>query len=89
MDNAEQMTATAANPNGAQPSEATEVNADDAPAPTVTEPKLPTRKDASLKEFLNKMDDYAPIVCIIFDIIQTYANERGTYRSLTQSPTTI
>lgn len=30
-----------------------------APAP---EPKLPTRKDASLKEFLSKMDDYAPIV---------------------------
>ncbi|KAH6613253.1 transcription initiation factor TFIID 23-30kDa subunit-domain-containing protein [Chaetomium tenue] len=62
MDNAEQMTVTAANPNGAQPSEATEVNADDAPAPTVSEPKLPTRKDASLKEFLNKMDDYAPII---------------------------
>ena len=32
-----------------------------APAP---EPKLPTRKDASLKEFLSKMDDYAPIVII-------------------------
>lgn len=30
-----------------------------APAP---EPKLPTRKDASLKQFLGKMDDYAPIV---------------------------
>jgi transcription initiation factor TFIID subunit 10 len=30
-----------------------------APAP---DPKLPTRKDASLKEFLSKMDDYAPIV---------------------------
>lgn len=30
-----------------------------APAP---EPKLPVRKDASLKEFLSKMDDYAPIV---------------------------
>lgn len=30
-----------------------------APSP---EPKLPTRKDASLKEFLSKMDDYAPIV---------------------------
>lgn len=30
-----------------------------APAP---EPKLPTRKDASLKDFLSKMDDYAPIV---------------------------
>ncbi|KAH6679511.1 transcription initiation factor TFIID 23-30kDa subunit-domain-containing protein [Halenospora varia] len=30
-----------------------------APAP---EPKVPTRKDASLKEFLSKMDDYAPII---------------------------
>ncbi|TVY49710.1 Transcription initiation factor TFIID subunit [Lachnellula occidentalis] len=30
-----------------------------APAP---EPKLPTRKDASLKQFLSKMDDYAPII---------------------------
>jgi transcription initiation factor TFIID subunit 10 len=26
------------------------------------EPKIPTKKDASLREFLNKMDDYAPIV---------------------------
>ncbi|KAF8862165.1 transcription initiation factor IID, TAF10 subunit [Acephala macrosclerotiorum] len=26
------------------------------------EPKLPVRKDASLKEFLSKMDDYAPII---------------------------
>jgi len=33
-----------------------------APAP---EPKLPTRKDASLKQFLSKMDDYAPIVRIL------------------------
>lgn len=33
-----------------------------APAP---EPKLPTRKDASLKEFMSKMDDYAPIVCCL------------------------
>lgn len=30
-----------------------------APAP---DPKLPSRKDASLKDFLSKMDDYAPIV---------------------------
>lgn len=36
-----------------------------APAP---EPKLPSRKDASLKEFLGKMDDYAPIVCFAFFI---------------------
>jgi transcription initiation factor TFIID subunit 10 len=32
-----------------------------APAP---EPKLPVRKDASLKEFLSNMDDHAPIVCL-------------------------
>ncbi|TGO54846.1 hypothetical protein BCON_0101g00180 [Botryotinia convoluta] len=31
----------------------------DAPA---QEPKLPTKKDISLKEFLGKMDDYAPII---------------------------
>jgi transcription initiation factor TFIID subunit 10 len=36
-----------------------------APAP---EPKLPTRKDASLKEFLGKMDDYAPIVRFLDNI---------------------
>lgn len=28
----------------------------------IQEPKLPSRKDTSLKEFLGKMDDYAPIV---------------------------
>jgi transcription initiation factor TFIID subunit 10 len=28
------------------------------------EPRLPTRKDVSLREFLNKMDDYAPIVSL-------------------------
>ena len=26
------------------------------------EPRIPAKKDASLREFLNKMDDYAPIV---------------------------
>jgi transcription initiation factor TFIID subunit 10 len=40
-----------------------------APAP---EPKLPTRKDASLKEFLSKMDDYAPIVNLLPSIITTH-----------------
>ena len=34
---------------------------EDAPVPV--EAKMPTRKDTSLKEFLTKMDDYAPIVC--------------------------
>lgn len=31
--------------------------------------KLPTRKDASLKDFLSKMDDYAPIVCTMSAIL--------------------
>jgi hypothetical protein len=65
-DNAEQMAApetAAAGPNGTQPTdEATDPNATDAVMPPAQEPKVATRKDASLKEFLNKMDDYAPIV---------------------------
>ncbi|KAK4462325.1 TAF10-like protein [Cladorrhinum samala] len=32
------------------------------PVTMMPESRLPTRKDASLKEFLNKMDDYAPII---------------------------
>ncbi|KAI0884662.1 transcription initiation factor IID, TAF10 subunit [Annulohypoxylon maeteangense] len=31
-------------------------------APAASDPKIPTRKDTSLKEFLAKMDDYAPII---------------------------
>ncbi|KAI1095402.1 transcription initiation factor IID, TAF10 subunit [Rostrohypoxylon terebratum] len=30
--------------------------------PVATDPKIPTRKDTSLKEFMSKMDDYAPII---------------------------
>ncbi|KAF9784865.1 hypothetical protein IL306_006548, partial [Fusarium sp. DS 682] len=40
---------------------ALEAPADEAPAPALPDPRLPTRKDVSLREFLNKMDDYAPI----------------------------
>lgn len=29
----------------------------------IPESRLPTKKDTSLREFLGKMDDYAPIVC--------------------------
>ncbi|KAL2069636.1 hypothetical protein VTL71DRAFT_14315 [Oculimacula yallundae] len=32
------------------------------PVAPAADPKLPTRKDASLKDFLTKMDDYAPII---------------------------
>ena len=29
---------------------------------TIPEPREPTKKDISLREFVSKMDDYAPIV---------------------------
>lgn len=29
------------------------------------EAKIPAKKDATLREFLGKMDDYAPIVCYL------------------------
>ncbi|KAL2141120.1 hypothetical protein VTI28DRAFT_2779 [Corynascus sepedonium] len=62
-ENTEQTTAPAAHANGAQLSETSGTAADAATAaPTIPEPRLPTRKDTSLKEFLNKMDDYAPII---------------------------
>jgi transcription initiation factor TFIID subunit 10 len=32
-------------------------------APPAPEPKMPSRKDTSLREFLHKIDDYAPVVC--------------------------
>lgn len=41
------------------------------PVAPASDPKLPTRKDASLKEFLSKMDDYAPIVSTKYLIIFT------------------
>lgn len=43
----------------AQPGEDT---AEEAP-PAIQEARMPTKKDTSLREFLGKMDDYAPIVC--------------------------
>jgi transcription initiation factor TFIID subunit 10 len=35
----------------------------DVPAAAAAEPRIPAKKDASLREFLSNMDDYAPIVC--------------------------
>lgn len=54
-----------------------------APAP---EPKLPTRKDASLKEFLGKMDDYAPIVSCF---TTSEAGLSNPFRFPMRSPTII
>ena len=54
-DNSEQ-TPTA--PNSQLPSQADGPN-----MPLEHDSRMPTRKDASLREFLSKMDDYAPIVC--------------------------
>jgi transcription initiation factor TFIID subunit 10 len=48
-------------PNGTQGEHANGSGNGSGPA-AAPESRLPTRKDASLKEFLNKMDDYAPIV---------------------------
>ncbi len=50
-----------------------------APAP---EPKLPTRKDASLKEFLSKMDDYAPIVSSTLSFIISHLILYFRFRTL-------
>ncbi|KAL2158751.1 hypothetical protein VTH06DRAFT_3942 [Thermothelomyces fergusii] len=60
-ENTEQAAAPVAHTNGLQTSETSGVAAN-LPTPSIAEPRLPTRKDASLKEFLNKMDDYAPII---------------------------
>lgn len=48
--------------NPPQPAQQTEEEATGY-APLV-DPRLPTRKDTSLKEFLAKIDDYAPIVSV-------------------------
>lgn len=38
----------------------------DPPPPMLSESRMPTRKDVSLRELLNKIDDCAPIVCACF-----------------------
>jgi transcription initiation factor TFIID subunit 10 len=59
---ATQLEADAMNLDGANDAEPATVNgmADSAAA---FEARIPAKKDATLREFLGKMDDYAPIVC--------------------------
>lgn len=48
-----------------------------APPELSFEPRIPDKKDATLREFLAKMDDYAPIVCLhptSVAVQQFYAN---------------
>lgn len=66
---------------------------DDAPvlngaaeAPTVFEQRIPAKKDATLREFLGKMDDYAPIVSGSDHVPGMPANRGCRYPM--QSPTT-
>lgn len=50
------------NPVPASNNEAPAAEEEEEVNPEPQEAKMPTRRDISLKEFLNKMDDYAPIV---------------------------
>jgi transcription initiation factor TFIID subunit 10 len=54
------------NGNGAQAAVADEEMADQQQSeagPALQEARIPAKKDATLREFLSKMDDCAPIVC--------------------------
>ena len=86
-DYTEQVAAPAPGPNGTQPAgEATDAAANPPVAP-LPEPRLPTRKDASLKEFLNKMDDYAPIVSSPVFSSAVLAQQKLTNSQHNRSPT--
>ncbi|CAP67530.1 uncharacterized protein PODANS_6_11840 [Podospora anserina S mat+] len=70
-ENPDQSASASTQPNGTQPpptnatatGEAAVGAVEGGPVvPPLLEAKTPLRKDASLKEFLNKMDDYAPII---------------------------
>jgi len=59
-------TTSSDNPTTSQPPPAHLTNGDtttnNTTLPPTTEPRIPQKKDASLREFLGKMDDYAPII---------------------------
>ena len=61
-------------------------NANENPPPA--EPRIPAKKDASLREFLNNMDDYAPIVVICADRIDaTFADIDLRYQTPSRTTT--
>lgn len=53
------------------------------------DPRLPTRKDTSLREFLNKIDDYAPIVKLSPLVFPFLDDSLTSHRYLTPSRITI
>lgn len=65
-ENSEQQTAPQ-NPPGEVPDA---VAPEQAQAITAPDPRLLSRKDASLREFLSKIDDYAPIVRALYPVAQ-------------------
>lgn len=61
------------NPDATQPDAMNLDGANDAEPPAINgtvdaaaafEARIPAKKDATLREFLGKMDEYAPIVCL-------------------------
>lgn len=50
--------------NPSQPAAAQQADEEKSGYAPLVDPRLPTRKDTSLKDFLAKIDDYAPIVSV-------------------------
>ena len=58
------------------------------------EPRVPTQKDVTLQEFLSKMDDYAPIVCLRqflhpIPLPQRFVTEAAFYQIILSSNTNV
>ncbi|MBE3050455.1 hypothetical protein IMZ48_49770, partial [Candidatus Bathyarchaeota archaeon] len=62
MEPSNNITPENAEPEADAPEDQPDEEAAEAPPPAPREARMPTKKDTSLREFLGKMDDYAPIV---------------------------